>query len=163
MVPGIDPREDEGLEECALPTDTLPNALHTAARGSLLPEGAALYVFLDYDGTLTPIVEDPELAVISAEGLDAVRALAKRDDTAIVTGRSTARTRRFLQVDSSDPSESPFIIAGSHGLRITGRGQEQLHPVGRVRACPRGSCVSHGTALLPKRRWPCRRVRPCNS
>lgn len=46
--------------------------------------------FLDYDGTLTPIVSRPELATMSEEARDVVREVAKLFPTAIVTGRTKA-------------------------------------------------------------------------
>jgi trehalose 6-phosphate phosphatase len=44
-------------------------------------------VFLDYDGTLTPIVDRPEDALISESMRDAVRGLADRCTVCVVSGR----------------------------------------------------------------------------
>lgn len=44
-------------------------------------------VFLDYDGTLTPIVDRPEDAAISEEMRDAVRRLARHHTVCVVSGR----------------------------------------------------------------------------
>ena len=49
-----------------------------------------LVVFLDYDGTLTPIVENPSAAILSEEARSVVRALAAAYPTAIVSGRARA-------------------------------------------------------------------------
>ncbi len=49
--------------------------------------------FLDYDGTLTPMVDRPEDAVISESMRDAVRGLAERCPVCVVSGRD----RRVVQ------------------------------------------------------------------
>ena len=72
-------------------------------------------VFLDYDGTLTPIVERPESAVISEEMRETVRQLANCCRTAIVSGRSLENVRDFLKIES-------LIYSGSHGFDIAGPG-----------------------------------------
>ena len=56
--------------------------------------------FLDYDGTLTPIVSRPELATLSEEAREVVRELAKMFPTAIVTGRNKATAHGFVQLDN---------------------------------------------------------------
>jgi len=43
-------------------------------------------VFLDYDGTLTPIVDRPEDAIISQSMREAVRGLARRSPVCVVSG-----------------------------------------------------------------------------
>eukprot|EP00656_Telonema_subtile_P012797 TRINITY_DN16469_c0_g1_i3.p1 TRINITY_DN16469_c0_g1~~TRINITY_DN16469_c0_g1_i3.p1 ORF type:complete len:1065 (-),score=254.94 TRINITY_DN16469_c0_g1_i3:64-3258(-) len=70
--------------------------------------------FLDYDGTLTPIVSSPELATLSEEAREVVRNLAQKFPTAIVTGRTKATAHGFVQIDD-------LWYAGSHGFDI-GRG-----------------------------------------
>ena len=52
-----------------------------------------LVVFLDYDGTLTPIVENPSDAKLTEETRSTVRDLAARYPTAIVSGRARATAR----------------------------------------------------------------------
>ena len=76
-------------------------------------EGRTAIVFLDYDGTLTPIVSRPELARISPEMTRRVGALAERCTVAIVSGRSRATLKEFLGLEN-------VIYAGSHGLDIEG-------------------------------------------
>lgn len=70
-------------------------------------------VFLDYDGTLTPIVSRPELARISGEMRGIVGALAERCPVAIVSGRARATVAEFVGLEN-------MIYAGSHGLEIAG-------------------------------------------
>jgi trehalose 6-phosphate phosphatase len=68
-------------------------------------------VFLDYDGTLTPIVDRPEDAVISDTMRDAVRALAERCTVCVVSGRDRAVVQELMGIRS-------LVVAGSHGFDI---------------------------------------------
>jgi trehalose 6-phosphate phosphatase len=68
-------------------------------------------VFLDYDGTLTPIVDRPEEAVISASMRAAVRALAARCTVCVVSGRDRRVVQGLMGVDD-------LVVAGSHGFDI---------------------------------------------
>ena len=72
-----------------------------------------LFLFLDYDGTLTPIVSRPELALCPSE---VKRHLEKLRDLpsvylAIISGRSLEDLRKKVGV-------SGIIYAGNHGLEI---------------------------------------------
>lgn len=78
-----------------------------------------LFVFLDYDGTLTPIVSRPELAICPPEvkmHLEKLRDLP-RVYLAIISGRSLEDLREKVGV-------SGIIYVGNHGLEIE-------NPVGR--------------------------------
>jgi trehalose-phosphatase len=68
-------------------------------------------VFLDYDGTLTPIVDRPEDAVISEETRDAVRRIARRCSVCVVSGRDRPVVQQLMGLDD-------LIVAGSHGFDI---------------------------------------------
>jgi trehalose-phosphatase len=68
-------------------------------------------VFLDYDGTLTPIVDRPEEAIISESMRDAIRGLAERCPVIIVSGRDRRVVQELMGVDD-------LIVAGSHGFDI---------------------------------------------
>ncbi len=69
--------------------------------------------FLDYDGTLTPIVSRPEDAVISDEMRKILRQLAEVFTVAVVTGRDKEDVENMIRLDN-------LIYAGSHGFIITG-------------------------------------------
>ena len=56
-------------------------------------------VFLDYDGTLSPIVESPENAHMEEDMRSAVRRVAEKYTTAIVSGRSVDKVVNFVQLD----------------------------------------------------------------
>ena len=58
-------------------------------------------VFLDYDGTLTPIVSQPEDAWLSDSMRQALRELAARAPVvAILSGRDLDDVRRRVNIDS---------------------------------------------------------------
>ena len=83
-------------------------------------------VFLDYDGTLTPIVARPELAVLDAAVRRTLVSLAERCPLAIVSGRDRADVQRLVGLDE-------LIYAGSHGFDVRGPGLR----------------IEHGAAFLP--------------
>ncbi len=70
-------------------------------------------VFLDYDGTLTPIVSQPEDAVLSDEMSETLDELADLCTVAIITGRDMDNVKELVKLDN-------LIYAGSHGFRISG-------------------------------------------
>ena len=100
----------------ALSTFALPSALDPAhaARWLRLADGEGV-VFLDYDGTLTPIVARPELATLSAGMRETIGRLAARLPVAVVSGRDVAVVAGLVGIDG------PAYV-GSHGLDITGFG-----------------------------------------
>jgi alpha,alpha-trehalase len=70
-------------------------------------------VFLDYDGTLTPIVEDYNRAFLPDATRATIAALARHCPVAIVSGRDVATMRRLIGLDT-------LYYAGSHGFEIGG-------------------------------------------
>eukprot|EP00249_Psilotum_nudum_P015727 c25491_g1_i2 orf=1239-2363(+) len=70
-------------------------------------------VFLDYDGTLSPIVEDPDSAFMSEAMRDAVKEVASHFPTAIISGRCRDKVYEFVQL-------AELYYAGSHGMDIMG-------------------------------------------
>jgi trehalose 6-phosphate phosphatase len=72
-------------------------------------------VFLDYDGTLSPIAPRPELATLPEETRDVVRRLAERYPVAILSGRGREDVATLVGLDG-------IAYAGSHGYDIAGPG-----------------------------------------
>jgi len=70
-------------------------------------------LFLDYDGTLTPIVARPELAVLDDRTRELLRDAAAVLTVVIVSGRDREDVRSLVGLDS-------LIYAGSHGFDIRG-------------------------------------------
>ena len=73
----------------------------------------AASVFLDYDGTLTPIVDRPEQATLAVSTRDRLDRLSECCPVTIVTGRDISVVREFVQLDQ-------LGYAGCHGLDIEG-------------------------------------------
>ena len=83
-----------------------------------------LAVFLDFDGTLAPIASHPSLVKLSDDMSETLDRCAARADThlAIVTGRSLSNIAQLI-------GREAFVLAGNHGLEITGPGVEDyIHP-----------------------------------
>lgn len=127
----------------------LPHALDGIDLGGRRPA-----VFLDYDGTLTPIVDRPEDAVISESMREAVRGLAKRVPVCVVSGRDRPVVQELMGIDD-------LIVAGSHGFDIwsptegeiqTGKGEDFSELLGTVEAELREKLDGiDGAAIEPKR------------
>ncbi len=100
----------ESKEEMKNITSDLPSALEKKEEilGRL---GESNAIFLDYDGTLTPIVERPEYARISDSMRETVRELAKRFKVAVVSGRALSDVKSLVGIDE-------IIYSGSHGFEI---------------------------------------------
>ncbi len=82
-------------------------------------------VFLDYDGTLTPIVRRPELAILSDGMRDTVRRLAARCTVAVISGRDRSDVEDLVGLDE-------LVYGGSHGFDIAGPGGLRMeHEQGR--------------------------------
>ncbi|KAM0862851.1 hypothetical protein ACQ4PT_045001 [Festuca glaucescens] len=88
-----------------------PSALSSFDQIIASVEGKKIALFLDYDGTLSPIVNDPEKAFISPEMRSAVKNVAKFCPTAIVSGRSRDKVFEFVKLKE-------LYYAGSHGMDI---------------------------------------------
>ena len=97
----------------------LPSAMDSLAGIGAFAAKKRLVVFLDYDGTLTPIVRRPEDAVLSEPMRAAVRALAAHCSVAVVSGRDLADVRALVGVDE-------LLYAGSHGFEIAGSAGQRL-------------------------------------
>uniref|UniRef100_A0A3Q7FG61 Trehalose 6-phosphate phosphatase n=1 Tax=Solanum lycopersicum TaxID=4081 RepID=A0A3Q7FG61_SOLLC len=90
-----------------------PSALSSFEEMMDVAKGKWVVVFLDYDGTLSPIVNDPERAFMSDMMRSAVRDVAKLYPTAIISGRSRQKVYGFVKLDD-------VFYAGSHGMDIMG-------------------------------------------
>src|SRR4029077_6001090 len=70
-------------------------------------------VFLDYDGTLTPIVSQPEKALLSDSMRQALQSLVMQAPVAILSGRDLDDVRQRVNIGA-------IVYAGSHGFDIAG-------------------------------------------
>lgn len=90
---------------------SLPSALASGEQLRRRLAGHRLAVFLDYDGTLTPIVDRPQDAVISPNMRRVVVGLAQRCTVCVVSGRDRPVVQQLMGLDT-------LIVAGSHGFDI---------------------------------------------
>jgi trehalose 6-phosphate phosphatase len=99
-------------EACSF-TQNLPNVFTDLNKFETPFRDREPVFFLDYDGTLTPIVKDPACAVLPDHTRDLLRGLAQRYTVAVVSGRDMDDIKKFISLDR-------MIYAGSHGFRISG-------------------------------------------
>lgn len=88
--------------------------------------GGARHILLlsDYDGTLTPIVERPELATLPAHTRSLLKALSqqRRMTVGIVSGRALSDLKKRVGLEG-------LVYAGNHGLEIDGPHLNFVSPV----------------------------------
>jgi len=70
-------------------------------------------LFLDYDGTLTPIVNDPDKAFLENGMRQTLKKVAEKWVVAVISGRDLKTIQDFVQLDN-------LYFAGSHGFDIAG-------------------------------------------
>lgn len=87
--------------------------------------GKTPMVFLDYDGTLTPIVDDHTKALLAEDMRAAVAELARHCAVIIVSGRDLGKLQALVRLKS-------VWYAGSHGFEIVG-------PEGSIEQLERGT------------------------
>lgn len=105
------------------PSETLPSALERfeEIEHAIGDRGTAF--FLDFDGTLSPIVEHPSDATMAPGTQEVVRALAETVPVVIVSGRAKDDVRDRVGVEQA-------VYAGDHGFEIE-------DPAGNVPKAPR--------------------------
>lgn len=74
-----------------------------------------LVIFLDFDGTLTPIISQPQEAQLSDMMRQLIRSLASKYPVAIISGRALEDVKKRVALDE-------LYYAGSHGFEISGPG-----------------------------------------
>ncbi|XP_050224124.1 trehalose-phosphate phosphatase A [Mercurialis annua] len=90
-----------------------PSALTSFDQIANFAKGKRIALFLDYDGTLSPIVDNPDCAFMSSAMRSAVKNVAKCFPTAIISGRSRDKVYEFVGLKE-------LYYAGSHGMDIMG-------------------------------------------
>jgi len=84
-------------------------------------------LFLDYDGTLTPIREHPSEAILSAEARRLLRGLARQEGIwmALVSGRALRELKRLVGLRG-------ICYVGNHGLELQGPKLRYINPAARM-------------------------------
>lgn len=88
-----------------------PSALDTFNQMMSIAKGKKIVVCLDYDGTLSSIVDNPEEAFMTDKMRMALHEVARFFPTAIISGRGRDKVYDFVALDN-------VYYAGSHGLDI---------------------------------------------
>ena len=80
---------------------------------SKIKKSPRIFLFFDYDGTLTPIVSTPEKATFPKKSKELIRRLIKNQKfkVAIISGRSLKDVKSMVGLKG-------IIYAGNHGLEI---------------------------------------------
>ena len=86
--------------------------------------GRRLSLFLDFDGTLAPIVARPELARLSYEMKELLRGLVSVYPVTVITGRSLPDIKERVAVDG-------VVYAANHGMEIWAEGFTMVYDLGR--------------------------------
>jgi trehalose 6-phosphate phosphatase len=91
-------------------------------------EGRRLLLFLDFDGTLTPIVERSCLAQLAPETRELLDSLSRTErlSLAVISGRALADVQARVGIPT-------LIYAGNHGLEIGGVGFHFIEPIAAAR------------------------------
>ncbi len=106
-------------------THARPSALRHWEEISAAWKGKRIAVFLDYDGTLTPIVATPDMAKISPSMKEILKGVANTWPTVIVSGRGREDVAALVGLDN-------LYFAGSHGFDIAGpQGTEVRNEIGK--------------------------------
>lgn len=95
--------------------DELPSAFDRLESIVRAARGRQVTFFLDFDGTLSPIVERPEDARLPAATRRLLAEMATRRTVAVVSGRDLDDVRSRVGLDA-------LYYAGSHGLHLAGPG-----------------------------------------
>ena len=104
-------------------------------------EHAAL--LLDFDGTLTPIVDDPDEASLSSGEIELLEAIAQElATTAIVSGRPGTFLHKVLRFGARDASK--LLVFGRNGLDI-------VDPSGSISAVPTSSAWTETMTTIAER------------
>ena len=102
----------------------MPHLLHVWPSVSrLLCEANQVLLALDYDGTLSPIVERPELALLPAQTKEWLIRLNRKEKylVGVISSRGLQDVRAMVGIDG-------LIYAGNRGLEINGKGMDFVHP-----------------------------------
>ena len=101
--------------------DSLPSALEDFEHFAARIKNKKIAVFLDYDGTLTPIVDDPDKAVMSDEMREVLAKIAEHLPVAIISGRDRPDVQNLVGIKN-------LYYAGSHGFDISGPDKKEINP-----------------------------------
>ncbi|HJT95481.1 MAG TPA: trehalose-phosphatase [Mycobacterium sp.] len=111
------------------PMSSLPNAVDSYGQLIGVTTGRQPFVCLDFDGTLSEIVSDPDAATLVDGAAEALANLAAQCPVAILSGRDLADVRDRIGL-------SGIWYAGSHGFEMTGPDGSHHHNDAAADAVP---------------------------
>jgi len=88
-----------------------------------------IFLFLDYDGTLTPIQKKPDLALLSSSERKTIKSLSSFPQMVltIISGRALNEIQKLIGLDN-------LYYVGNHGLEIKGRSfQDEIPKAKQIR------------------------------
>jgi trehalose 6-phosphate phosphatase len=110
--------------DSGVPLNVPPSALGSFDQVANRIGSNRVAVFLDYDGTLTPIVARPELALLNDDVRSTIRRLSELCSVVVISGRALKDVTERVGIDE-------IVYAGSHGFEIAASdGREIRHEVG---------------------------------
>ncbi len=104
------------------PLSVVPDAFTMTSEVGWLLRSRRPAVFLDFDGTLSPIVDDPSDAELTPGAHDTLERLAGLCTVAVISGRDLSDVRQRVGAEQ-------LWYAGSHGFELVGpAGERHEHP-----------------------------------
>jgi alpha,alpha-trehalase len=82
------------------------------------------FIFLDFDGTISDIVNDPDSATPAEGSMEALKEAVKIKDcfVSVISGRNLADLKKYFAIGG-------LILCGNHGAEIKGQGIDYRHPL----------------------------------
>ncbi len=103
------------IESALKDSNELPDAIDQFQDLKKEWQNKEVFLFLDYDGTLSPIVEEYDKAFLSEEMREVIKNVTQVCKTAVVSGRGREDVKSRVNLDN-------IYYAGSHGFEISGPG-----------------------------------------
>lgn len=96
----------------------------------ILKAKGRFFLFLDYDGTLTPIVKDPSSAHLDSATKKLLRQLSKKKDLVlgIISGRSLVDIKKRVGINN-------ILYSGNHGLELLSKGKKTYGQEALIKQC----------------------------
>ena len=131
----------------------LPHALDSSGLWQSRLGARVPALFLDYDGVLTPIVDDPAAATLDDDMREAVRRAADRLPVAVISGRDLDDVRAMVDLPG-------LAYAGSHGFDMLlpdgsreRRGEEYLADLDAVEQALRDELEGAAGVAVERKRY----------
>jgi trehalose 6-phosphate phosphatase len=119
-----DKKIDKMLERKSVVSTELKNGLKEEKDFYKKIVNKKLAVFLDYDGTLTPIASRPSEALMEEGMRETVKILSEFCHVAVISGRDLQNVKEMVKIEG-------LVYAGSHGFDIEGPGIRMQHENGK--------------------------------